>query len=75
LSIRNISLTSKVAGVSGSGLASTDILLTAIAGALAGAVSMAAGEFIATKSQNEVIQGEYETVTRVVCAFLMTVIL
>ena len=47
-----------VAGVSGSGLSSTDILLTAIAGALAGAVSMSAGEFIATKSQREVIQGE-----------------
>ena len=47
-----------VAGVSGSGLSSRDILLTAIAGALAGAVSMSAGEFIATKSQNEVLQGE-----------------
>ena len=47
-----------VAGVAGSGLSSTDILLTAIAGALAGAVSMSAGEFIATKSQREVLQGE-----------------
>lgn len=47
-----------VAGVAGSGLTSTDILLTAIAGALAGAVSMASGEFVATKSQNEVLQGE-----------------
>jgi hypothetical protein len=48
-----------VAGVAGSGLTSTDILLTAIAGALAGAVSMASGEFIATKSQNEVLQGTF----------------
>jgi vacuolar iron transporter family protein len=47
-----------VAGVSGSGLTTTDIFLTAVAGALAGAVSMSAGEFIATKSQNEVLQGE-----------------
>mmetsp|Transcript_123424 Transcript_123424/g.356817 ORF Transcript_123424/g.356817 Transcript_123424/m.356817 type:complete len:282 (+) Transcript_123424:80-925(+) len=47
-----------VSGVVGSGLSSTDILLTAIAGALAGAVSMSAGEYIATKSQNEVLQGE-----------------
>lgn len=47
-----------VAGVSGSGLTTTDIFLTAAAGALAGAVSMSAGEFIATKSQNEVLQGE-----------------
>lgn len=47
-----------VSGVVGSGLSPNDILLTAIAGALAGAVSMSAGEFIATKSQNEVVQGE-----------------
>jgi VIT1/CCC1 family predicted Fe2+/Mn2+ transporter len=47
-----------VAGVAGGGLSSTDILLTAIAGALAGAVSMCAGEYVATKSQNEVMQGE-----------------
>jgi VIT1/CCC1 family predicted Fe2+/Mn2+ transporter len=47
-----------VAGVSGSGLTTADILLTSIAGALAGAVSMSAGEYVATKSQNEVLQGE-----------------
>ncbi|EEC50371.1 predicted protein [Phaeodactylum tricornutum CCAP 1055/1] len=47
-----------VAGVAGGGLASTDILLTAIAGALAGAISMCAGEYVATKSQNQVLQGE-----------------
>jgi VIT1/CCC1 family predicted Fe2+/Mn2+ transporter len=47
-----------VAGVAGGGLSSTDILLTAIAGALAGAVSMCAGEYVATKSQNEVLDGE-----------------
>ena len=47
-----------VAGVAGGGLSSNDILLTAIAGSLAGAVSMAAGEYVATKSQNEVMEGE-----------------
>jgi VIT1/CCC1 family predicted Fe2+/Mn2+ transporter len=47
-----------VAGVSGGGLSSTNILLTAISGALAGAISMCAGEYIATKSQNEVLEGE-----------------
>ena len=47
-----------VAGVAGGGLSSNDILLTAIAGALAGAVSMCAGEYVATKSQNEVMEGE-----------------
>ena len=47
-----------VSGVVGSGLSASDILLTAIAGALAGAVSMSAGEFTATKSQNQVLHGE-----------------
>jgi VIT1/CCC1 family predicted Fe2+/Mn2+ transporter len=47
-----------VAGVAGAGLTTTDVLLTAIAGAIAGAVSMASGEYIATKSQNEVLIGE-----------------
>lgn len=47
-----------VAGVSGGGLSTTNILITAIAGALAGAVSMSAGEYVATKSQNEVMTGE-----------------
>jgi len=49
-----------VAGVAGGGLSSQDILLTAVAGALAGAVSMCAGEYVATKSQNEVMNGEIE---------------
>jgi vacuolar iron transporter family protein len=47
-----------VAGVTGGGLSSQDILLTAIAGAVAGAISMCAGEYVATKSQNEVMRGE-----------------
>lgn len=47
-----------VAGVAGGGMSSNDILLTSIAGALAGAVSMCAGEYVATKSQNQVIAGE-----------------
>ena len=45
-------------GVVGAGLSPTAVLLTAIAGALAGAVSMAAGEYMATKSQNQVLHGE-----------------
>ncbi len=49
-----------VAGVVGGGLASREVLLTAIAGAIAGAVSMAAGEYMATKSQEEVFAGEME---------------
>ena len=49
-----------VAGVVGGGMATRNILLTGVAGAIAGAVSMAAGEYMATKSQDEVLQGEIE---------------
>jgi VIT1/CCC1 family predicted Fe2+/Mn2+ transporter len=47
-----------VVGVVGGGMDVTGVLLTAIAGAIAGAISMFAGEFVATKSQNEVMKGE-----------------
>ncbi len=49
-----------VAGVVGAGLDSTQVLLTAIAGALAGMISMGAGEYLATKSQEEVFAAEME---------------
>ncbi len=47
-----------VVGVVGGGLATGQVLLTAVAGALAGAISMAAGEYLATKSQAEVLEAE-----------------
>ena len=47
-----------VSGVTGGNLDPNGILLTALAGSLAGAISMAAGEFVATKSQDEVLEGE-----------------
>lgn len=47
-----------VVGVVGGGLESGQVLLTAVAGAIAGAVSMAAGEYLATKSQEEVLEAE-----------------
>lgn len=47
-----------VAGVVGGGLATEQVLLTAVAGAVAGAVSMAAGEYLATRSQEEVFDRE-----------------
>lgn len=47
-----------VAGVVGGGLDADQVLLTAVAGAVAGAVSMAAGEYLATKSQEEVLEAE-----------------
>ncbi len=49
-----------VAGVVGAGLDSTQVLLTAIAGAFAGMISMGAGEYVATKSQEEVFAAEME---------------
>ncbi|HXV72083.1 MAG TPA: VIT1/CCC1 transporter family protein [Acidimicrobiia bacterium] len=47
-----------VVGVVSGGLDRQQALLTAIAGAIAGAVSMAAGEYLATKSQDEVLEAE-----------------
>lgn len=47
-----------VVGVVGGGLDTGQVLLTAIAGAIAGGVSMAAGEYLATKSQEEVLEAE-----------------
>lgn len=47
-----------VVGVVGGGLDAEQVLLTGVAGAIAGAVSMAAGEYLATKSQDEVLKSE-----------------
>lgn len=47
-----------VVGVVGGGLTSDLVLLTGVAASIAGAVSMAAGEYIATKSQEEVFDRE-----------------
>lgn len=49
-----------VVGVVGGGLDPDQVFLTATAGAIAGAVSMAAGEYLATKSQDEVLEAELE---------------
>jgi VIT1/CCC1 family predicted Fe2+/Mn2+ transporter len=53
-----VSMLLLVAGVVGGGLSARNVLLTGIAGAIAGAVSMASGEYMATKTQEEVFQGE-----------------
>ncbi len=47
-----------VAGVVGGGLSTAQVFLTAVAGGIAGAVSMGAGEYLATKSQEEVLTSE-----------------
>lgn len=49
-----------VVGVVGGGFDSQAVVLAGLAGAFAGAVSMAAGEYMATKSQDEAIEGEIE---------------
>ncbi len=49
-----------VTGVVGAGLDPDEILLAAIAAAVAGAISMGAGEFLATQSQEEVFDSELD---------------
>jgi len=53
-----VSLFLLVAGVVGGGMSTSAVLLTAIAATIAGAISMAAGEYMATKSQEEVFESE-----------------
>lgn len=47
-----------VAAVVGGGLDATQVLLTGVAGALAGMISMSIGEYLATKAQDEVFDSE-----------------
>lgn len=56
--VTNISL---IAGVAGSGVSRHTILLTGFAGLLAGAFSMAVGEWTSVGSQNELIRREVES--------------
>ncbi len=53
-----VSMLLLVAGVVGGGLDADQVLLTGITGAIAGAVSMGAGEYLATKSQDEILTAE-----------------
>ena len=55
-----VSMLLLVAGVVGGGLDADQVLLAGVAGAIAGAVSMAAGEYLATKSQDDVLTAEIE---------------
>jgi VIT1/CCC1 family predicted Fe2+/Mn2+ transporter len=55
-----VSNTSLVMGFAGSGAASTTVLFAGLAGLLAGAFSMAAGEYISMSSQRESYQREIE---------------
>jgi len=49
-----------IVGLGGGQLAPREILLAGITGAIAGAISMALGEYMATKSQAEVVAGDLE---------------
>jgi vacuolar iron transporter family protein len=51
-----VSNTSLILAVAGAGAASRDVLLSGIAGLLAGAFSMAAGEYISMRSQRELFE-------------------
>lgn len=51
-----ISNTSLVMGVSGAALAPETVVLTGVAGLLAGAFSMAAGEYVSVRSQREMLE-------------------
>ncbi len=55
--VSNVSL---VAGIGGSGATTHTIILTGMAGLVAGAFSMATGEYTSVKSQNESIAAEVE---------------
>ncbi len=51
---------SLIAGVGGSGLGRTALILTGLAGLVAGSVSMATGEYISVANQNELVASEVD---------------
>ena len=59
--VTNVSL---VAGVGGGGLDRDRIILTGLAGLVAGAFSMATGEYTSVSSQNELVRAEVEVERR-----------
>jgi VIT1/CCC1 family predicted Fe2+/Mn2+ transporter len=55
-----VSNTSLILGVAGAGVEARGVLLTGIAGLLAGAFSMAAGEYVSMRSQREMFEYQIE---------------
>src|ERR1700747_1612996 len=53
--VTNVSL---ISGIGASGAATHTVALTGIAGLVAGAFSMATGEYVSVSSQNELVQSE-----------------
>lgn len=56
-----ISVTSLVLGMAASGAHSQTLLVTAVAGLISGAISMAAGEYISVKSQSDIEEADLKT--------------
>lgn len=56
-----ISVTSLVLGMAASGAHSQTLLVTAVAGLISGAISMAAGEYISVKSQSDIEETDLKT--------------
>ena len=59
--VTNVSL---ISGVGAGGVSSHAVALTGLAGLVAGAFSMATGEFVSVSSQNELVQAEVESERR-----------
>ena len=55
-----VTIGSLIAGVGGSGLGRTALILTGLAGLVAGSVSMATGEYISVANQNELVASEVD---------------
>lgn len=51
-----LSIFSLIAGISGAAVSNAIVLLSGLAGAIAGAISMAAGAYVSTKAQKEVLE-------------------
>lgn len=55
-----ISVASLVVGIAASGASNQTLIMTALAGLVAGAISMAAGEYVSVKSQSDTEQADLE---------------
>src|SRR5574340_226527 len=64
-----ISTASLVLGVAAASVSKTDVLLTGVAGLVAGAMSMAAGEYVSVSSQADTEQADLEKERRELAAY------
>ena len=61
-----ISVTSLIMGMAASGASSQTLLVTCIAGLISGATSMAAGEYISVKSQEDIEKSDLKFEARII---------